>query len=303
MPEPAGRRAPERPPRRQRDPELAAAAAFALASLAALGFAAVYWFGGQPQLEGVLLAASFAGLAYGLATWARHLLPPGPFVEEHEPFEPSAGERVAFEDELERDTRPVTRRRLLGTTLGLAAGSLGLAFLVPLRSLGPRPPAALFSTPWRTGVRMVTKEGRALQADAIEVGEVVTVFPEGHTDAGDAPAVLLRVDPAELALPGERAGWAPRGLLAYSKLCTHLGCAVGLYEQESQRLFCPCHQSAFDVLRGAHPLAGPATRPLPQLKVVVGRDGFVRAGGDFSGPPGPAFWELPPQASRSGRPT
>jgi ubiquinol-cytochrome c reductase iron-sulfur subunit len=275
---------------RERRPERAILAAFGLATLGAIGFALVFSLGGQVQLEGVCLALAFAGLGYGLATWGRRLLPRGPWVEEHEPFEPPPAERAAFEDELERDTRPVARRRLLGGSLGLALGSLGLAALFPLRSLGPRPPAWLSTTPWRAGARLVTKEGELVRAADLEPGELLTVFPEGFTEAGDAPVLLIRVDPAQLVLPGDRAGWAPDGLVAYSKLCTHLGCAVGLYEQESQRLFCPCHESAFDVLRAAQPLAGPATRPLPQLPVRVDTDGHVRAAGGLSDPPGPEYW-------------
>ena len=281
-------------PRRPRA-ERTILAAFGLTTLASVGFAAVYALGGQVQLEGVLLGLAFAGLGVGFATWTRDLLPHGPWVEEHEAFEPTPRERLSFEDELERDIQPVGRRRLLMRLLGLALGSLGLAALFPLRSLGPRPPDWLYATPWRSGVRMVTEDGVPVLAKDIQPGQVVTVFPEGHTDAGNAPTVLTRVDPALLSLPAGRAGWTPGGLVAYSKLCTHLGCPVGLYEKESQRLFCPCHQSAFDILNAATPLSGPATRPLPQLPVQIGPDGVLRAGGAFSDTPGPEFWSERPR--------
>src|SRR5262245_37745734 len=151
-------------------------AAFWLTSLASAGFATVYALGGQVQLEGALLGLAFAGLAVGFAIWARDLLPQGPFVEEHEPFEPSLRERIAFEDELEQDIQPVGRRRALLRFLGLALGSLGLAALFPLRSLGPRPPGWLYATPWRSGVRMVTEDGVPVRAVDIESGDLITVF-------------------------------------------------------------------------------------------------------------------------------
>jgi ubiquinol-cytochrome c reductase iron-sulfur subunit len=285
----AGRPVPVRPAR----PERRIAAAFGLTAAAAAGFAAVYWLGGQVQLEGVLLAAAFAGLAYGLGAWARHLMPQGPFVEEHEPFASPDRERVAFAAEVEQDTRAISRRRLLGRALTLAVGALGAALLFPVRSLGPRPGGALYHTPWQAGAPAVTADGQPVRAADLAVGSVLTVFPQGHVEAGDAAALLVRVDPAALRPLPQRAGWSPDGLVAHSKLCTHAGCPVGLYEQGSNLLFCPCHQSVFALLEGARPIAGPATRPLPQLPIEVGDDGYVRARGDFDGPVGPGFWSRP----------
>jgi quinol---cytochrome c reductase iron-sulfur subunit len=274
-------------------PERLVAAALAVTALAAVGFMAVFALGGQPQLEGVLLGLAFAGLAAGFAIWAARLTPRGPYVEEHEAMTPPAAERRAFEDELARDTRAIGRRRFLGRWLGLALGSLGLAALFPLRSLGPAPGGRLFRTAWAAGTRLVTREGAPVRAGQLTLGEVLTVYPEGHARDGDVATVLVRVDPGKLRPRPGREDWAPDGLVAYSKLCTHLGCPVGLYEQETARLFCPCHQSAFDVLGGAEPLAGPAARPLPQLPLEIGPDGELRARGDFSAPVGPEFWELP----------
>src|SRR5829696_7646388 len=130
-----GRPVRVRPPR----PERRIAAAFALTAAAAVGFAAVYWTGGQTQLEGVLLAVAFAGLAFGLGAWSARLMPQGPFVEEHEPFGSSRRQRAAFAAEFEEDLQAISRRRFLGRALALAVGTLGAALLFPLRSLGPRP--------------------------------------------------------------------------------------------------------------------------------------------------------------------
>jgi quinol---cytochrome c reductase iron-sulfur subunit len=282
----AGRPVPVRPARADRR----IAAAFGLTAAAAVGFAAVYWSGGQTQLEGVLLAIAFAGLAYGLGAWAMRLMPQGPFVEEHEPFGSSRRQRAALEAEFTEDLEAISRRRFLGRALVLAVGTLGAALLFPLRSLGPRPGRSLYQTPWRAGSPAVTADGRPVRAADLAVGGVLTVFPEGHVEAGDAAALLVRVDPAALRPPPGKADWSPEGLLAHSKLCTHAGCPVGLYEEEANLLFCPCHQSVFDLLDGARPIAGPAARPLPQLPLEIGPDGILRARGDFDGPVGPGFW-------------
>ena len=281
----AGRPVPVRPAR----PDRRIAAAFGLTAIAAAGFAVVYALGGQTQLEGVLLAIAFAGLAYGLGAWAMQLMPSGPFVEEHEPFGSPGGERAAFAAEFQQDVEAISRRRLLGRALTLAVGALGAALLFPVRSLGPRPGRALDHTAWRAGALAVTADGRPVRAADLAAGGVLTVFPEGHVDDGDAAALLVRVNPGALG-----AGPDPVGLLAHSKLCTHAGCPVGLYEQETNRLFCPCHQSVFDLLDGARPVAGPASRPLPRLPIELTSDGQVRARGDFDGPVGPGFWSARP---------
>ena len=267
--------------------------AFALSSLASVGLAVVYLFGGQPQLEGALIGVSLGGLAYGFVMWAKLFLPGGNYVEERKPLASPAADRDRFVEDLSASGRLIGRRRFLSKMLWTALGALGLALFFPIRSLGPKPGRALFETPWRPGVRVVTETGRPVAAADLPTGGVLTVFPEGRTTAADAQALLIRVDPAELKPVPGREEWAPQGFVAYSKICTHAGCPVGLYDQRSGDLFCPCHQSVFDALDGARPTAGPATRPLPQLPLMVDRDGFIVAQGDFSEPAGPGFWNLP----------
>jgi ubiquinol-cytochrome c reductase iron-sulfur subunit len=148
----------------------------------------------------------------------------------------------------------------------------------------------LFETAWRPGIRLVTPEGAPVGVGDVPVGGVLTVFPERQTRRADAQTILVRVDPTTLQPLAGRESWSPEGYLAYSKICTHAGCPVGLYEQSSNSLFCPCHQSVFDVLNGAEPVAGPATRALPQLPIEIGPDGFLVAQGDFTEPVGPGFW-------------
>ena len=266
------------------------AASFWVAIVAAIGLGIVYWRGGQPQAEGALIAGAAGGVAIGLVTWAHRLLPQGPSVEHLDQPAGSAAEQAAFEEDLERGGI-ITRRRLIVRSLGAAIVAFGGAFFLPLRSLGPRPSdAELNTSPWVRGRRLVTPDGSPLMADEIPLNSLVSVFPEGALDSETGQATLVRVEDALIhPLPG-REGWTPGGLIAYSKVCTHAGCPVGLFEAATHQLLCPCHQSTFDVLRGATPIFGPAGAPLPQLPLIVGADGSVQAGGGFSDPPGPSFW-------------
>jgi ubiquinol-cytochrome c reductase iron-sulfur subunit len=266
------------------------AAAFVLSTLGALGLAAVYVTGGQPQLEGAMLAVSFGGLGVGLVLWAKHLLPPEPVTGPREEMGSSAAERSAFEATFERGELELERRTFLGRLLLAALGALGLALLFPIRSLGPSPGRTLLRTAWRPGRRLVREDGSLVRVGDLEVGGVVTVFPEGALDAADSQVVLVRVDVAALRPRRGREGWSPDGHVAFSKVCTHVGCPVGLYRETTHSLLCPCHQSTFDVLDEARPIFGPATRSLPQLPLMVTGDGVLAAQRDFTEPVGPGFW-------------
>lgn len=268
------------------------ALAFVLSALASIGLTIVYALGGNPQLEGALIGLAMGGLAIGFILWSKHLMPRGPFVEEREPLASPEPEREAVAEDFSRREGSLPRRRLLVRALVGALAALGAALVFPIRSLGPAPGRSLFRTPWRGGRRLVSVDGSPVAADDLPVGGVLTVFPEGHTDAADAQVVLVRVDPAAYEPPPGREDWSPMGYLAYSKICTHAGCPVGLYEQITNRLFCPCHQSVFDVLDRARPIGGPATRALPQLPLAIDDAGMLRARGDFSEPVGPAWWDL-----------
>jgi ubiquinol-cytochrome c reductase iron-sulfur subunit len=273
----------------ERRAELAVAFAFLVTAAAAVGLAAVYLSGGQPQLEGALLAVAFSGLAYGFVTWGQKLMPPGPVVEDRHVQGSPRAEVEEMEDDFERGG-VVGRRTLILRALTIAGGALGVAALFPIRSLGPRPGNALTTTPWKPGLRLVTDNGTPVQAADVPLDGLVTVFPEGHAGSADGQAVLMRVHPGQVKpLPG-RESWTPDGLVAYSKVCTHAGCPVGLYQAANHTLLCPCHQSAFDVLDHARPTFGPAAVALPQLPLRLDGDGYVRAQGDFSAPVGPAFW-------------
>ncbi|MDQ3986344.1 MAG: Rieske 2Fe-2S domain-containing protein [Actinomycetota bacterium] len=259
--------------------------AFILSAAASIGLMVTYFLGGQPQAEGVLIGVALGGMAYGLIVWAKELTPEGHFVEEREAHESSPEERADAVGDFEAGQEVVARRGFLAKSLGAAIGALGLAALFPIRSLGSRPGRELYRTSFTEGVPLVTQDGIRVRPENLEVGGILTVFPQGATDAADSQTVLIKVAPGEIS-------GAPEDLVAYSKICTHAGCPVGLYQPTTNQLFCPCHQSAFDVLRGAKPTVGPATRPLPQLPIDIDELGYVIARGDFEEPVGPAFWDL-----------
>ena len=192
-------------------------------------------------------------------------------------------------DELARSASVLTRRKFLTTLLAGAAAVLGLSQLALVASFGPKS-RGLRSTAWRPGVRLVTFDGRLITRDALAGGGMLVAFPEGHTEAADSQVALLRL-PDITALPG-RESWSPEGFFAYSRVCTHAGCAVSQYEDETQALLCPCHQSTFDLRDGCRPVAGPAARPLPQLPLAIDADGYLVAQRDFDRPIGPGFWNL-----------
>jgi ubiquinol-cytochrome c reductase iron-sulfur subunit len=180
-------------------------------------------------------------------------------------------------------------------TAGGACAALGVAVLFPIRSLGPRPGKDLKRTPYAGGRRRIVREdGSPIRPDELTTDGLLTVWPERYTDAADAPTLLIRLDEEQERQfrPREgREGWTVEGVVAFSKLCTHAGCPVGLYQAEIGQLLCPCHQSTFDVIDGARPIFGPAARSLPQLPLALDDEGYLIATGDFSGPTGPGFWD------------
>jgi ubiquinol-cytochrome c reductase iron-sulfur subunit len=277
----------------RRRAERRAAAALAVAILAGVGLFVVYFAGGQTQIEGALFAIAFGGLGVALGLWANHLLDAREVVEERHELSSGAAGRQAFEMALTEEVGPVLgRRSLLVKLLAGAGGALGLALLLPVLSLGPAPGNSLKVTPWARGKRVVDENGEPVSLDQVPEDGFLTVFPEGSEGAADAQTLLIHVRPGSLRLPPERMAGVPEGThVAYSKICTHAGCPVGLYRAESQSLICPCHQSQFDVADGGKPFFGPAARPLPQLPLGVDEEGVLVAQGDFPEPVGPAFWD------------
>ncbi|MBW3615626.1 MAG: Rieske 2Fe-2S domain-containing protein [Actinobacteria bacterium] len=264
--------------------------AFTASMIAALALAVVYWRGGQPQLEGVLLAVSLGGIGVGMVVWAKRFLPAGEITEERGRMASTDEEVASFTQAFEQGEQAIQRRALLLKLLGGAVGALGIAALFPIRSLGPRPGRGLFDTAFRNGVRLMTVDNEPIRPEDLSVGGVVTVWPEGHVGEPDSPTLLVKVEDPELFRPPTVARWTVGGIVAYSKLCTHTGCPVGLYQARERLLLCPCHQSTFDVVEGAKPIFGPATRPLPQLPIGLNQAGELVSTGDYREPVGPGFW-------------
>ena len=276
--------------------QMRAAACFVVATLAAIALAVVYWEGGQPQAEGVLLAVSLGGIGVGIVLWAKHFMPDEEVVEDRHPMASTEEEVAAFAEDFRSGESTLRGRRVLVATAGGACAALGVAILFPIRSLGPRPGRGLKETAFRQGdLRLVREDGSPVRPDDVEPGGFLTVYPDGHTDSADAPTLLIRLredrDLDEFEPHPGREDWTVENLVAYSKICTHAGCPVGLYQSELGLLLCPCHQSTFDVMQWAQPVFGPAARALPQLPLALDEQGFVIATGDFSSPTGPGFWD------------
>ncbi len=271
--------------------ELLAAGLFGIAALAGFGLLVTYALDGPIQAQGLLLMACLGGIGAGIITWVDRLMAIHETVEERHGLASDPRELAAVGEALEEEAGFTRRRFLLGSLMG-ALGGLAAALAIPVLSLGPAPGRSLFTTSWRKGLRLVRVDGSVVHSSELSVDGVVTVFPEGHAGDANAATLLIRVGPGLLRLPAERLAWAPDDTVAYSKLCTHAGCPVGLYRAIQHRLICPCHQSTFDVLDGAQPVFGPAGRALPQLPIRLQADGTFVALGDYPEPVGPGFWNM-----------
>jgi ubiquinol-cytochrome c reductase iron-sulfur subunit len=164
------------------------------------------------------------------------------------------------------------------------------------------PVALLEETMWTEGMRLAhDPEGTPIRAADVTLGSAVHVIPESlaalsHDEGyleekAKAIVLLMRLLPEDLNETPEKADWSYDGIVAYSKVCTHVGCPVALYEQQTHHLLCPCHQSQFDVANGAAVIFGPAARPLPQLPITIDDEGYLVARSGFTEPVGPSFWE------------
>lgn len=253
------------------------------ALVAALGGATfgVGWLAGWPTaVFGTGAGLGLIALGVALRRYVVERFPDVEAVEARPPADADDEEPIA-------DIRPVPRRRLLGRVIAGAAGVLGLGFLAPVVSLGPAPSRAFSRTPWAAGVRLVTSDGEPVRPEDLPSGAVSTVWPSDNVGREIAAVVVLRLATGE-PKPPTNLNWVVDGdVVAYSKVCTHAGCPVGLFRETDAALFCPCHQSTFDAQRGAQPTFGPAARALPQLPLGVDGDGYLVARGDFPEPVGP----------------
>ncbi|HJT38473.1 MAG TPA: Rieske (2Fe-2S) protein [Actinomycetota bacterium] len=265
---------------------------FLLSTGASISLAVIYALGGQVQAEGAMLFVALGGIAVGLVLWSHLMMPRRIYVQERELTFDEPAEREEAEESFLEGAGQIGRRSFLGKVLGAAVGALAVAFLFPIRSLGKAPGRALFKTSWTAGARAVTADGRPVVAATMSVNSVLTVFPEGSIDSADSQTLLIKTPPGLFKPKPGRETWTADGIVAFSKICTHAGCPVGLYQAATSQLFCPCHQSVFFVPQGCKPIHGPATRPLPQLPIAVDAEGYVIAQGDFPEPVGPEFWNF-----------
>jgi ubiquinol-cytochrome c reductase iron-sulfur subunit len=280
------------------------------AALCGVGFVVVYALdslGNRTQLFGLLLGGAFAFVAAALIIIGKRLVVTEEIEEDYPPPEHPA-EQLELTQIVRESSSRFTRKRLMTGAATTAAGALGLAALTPALSMGPAlRTEPLLRTPWRRGRRLVDENGRRYLADDIEPGTFYTAYAEGAPkDDMGSPLVVVRLEPHALKLPPDRSGWAPGGILAYSKICTHAGCAIALYRkptfapaQPRPALVCPCHYSTFDPATGGTVLFGPAGRDLPQLPLMVDPGGGLRAAGNFSGPVGPSWWGVRMWRARS----
>jgi ubiquinol-cytochrome c reductase iron-sulfur subunit len=273
--------------------EMAAAAMFFLAILGYAGFGAAYWVNARSELLGAALGVGMSATGAAFVIWGKYLMPKGPFVEERHTMVPTPEERARIiNDFSSRGKVAIERRSFLVKLMGGAVGILSVVAAFPLlRSLGPLPGDTLYHTKWRKGIRVVTVEGAPVNVADLDVGGTATVFPADDVGSAISQTILVRASTLPVVTRPGREDWSPEGYIAYSKVCTHAGCPVALYQEDTQQLLCPCHQSLFNVLEGAEPVFGPAPRPLPQLPLAVDGEGFLIAQGDFDQPIGPGFWE------------
>jgi ubiquinol-cytochrome c reductase iron-sulfur subunit len=296
-------RAPDDPAERKtpsnRGAETLVAALLALSALWAFGFTAVYATdGGDTQLLGLTLGGALALLAAACVIAGKAVVPQETAVEERPQLlkEEEAEEVV---DTLEQGGDGISRRALLGGAAGLAGAGLLTAAATPLASLGPDLDR-IHQTPWRRGVRLVDDRGTPYRAADIELGSFYTALPEhGDLESLGAGLLVVRLAPGDIRLPAARRSWAPEGILAYSKICTHAGCAISLYRYptyqatSSEPAFtCPCHYSTFLPGEGGRVAFGPAGRALPQLPLMIDPEGMLRAAGIFREDIGPSWWSI-----------
>jgi len=248
---------------------------------------------------GMAISLFFIGL--GAIHWAKTLMPDTEVVAQRHEFRSPDSDRKEFVEAVKSGAAAsgLGRRSLIKRSLGAALGLSALSPLLLLRDLGPLPGKELEKTTWKSGTYLVTDPGnRRIKASDLEVGAVAQVLPEiadpEHrklSDIAKDAVLLIRLRPQEFNLEADRLAMTHDGIIAFSKICSHMGCAVALYEQQTKHLLCPCHQSTFDVTRAAKVIFGPSARPLPQLDITIDQEGYLVARQPFSEPVGPSFWE------------
>ncbi|HYO85181.1 MAG TPA: Rieske 2Fe-2S domain-containing protein [Dermatophilaceae bacterium] len=271
---------------------------------------------------GVALGLSLLCIGLAAVHWAKTLMPDEESVEERHPVRATEENRQGVVETLREggEKAQIGRRPLIAVTGGAALGLFALPPLLQLvGGLGPVPGSQLSETFWQAGMRLMREPGMTpIRADEVTLGSVYHVLPEGidknlnqkpqldaegnaidfrfDEDLGllerkaKAATLMVRLKPEEIKSDKQRS-WGYDGIVAHNKICTHAGCPVGLYEQTTQHLLCPCHQTTFDVANDCEVVFGPGKRALPQLRISVDKEGYLIATQGFTEPVGPSFWE------------
>ncbi|MEO5852827.1 MAG: Rieske 2Fe-2S domain-containing protein [Nocardioides sp.] len=260
---------------------------------------------------GLTLGLALVLIGVGVIQWARKLMSDHEIVEMRHPARSSEEDRAETLAALATGTEEsgIARRPLIRNTMLGAMGLVGITPILALRDLGPLPGDSLLSTPWKAGMRVfVDVLGTPIKPSDLEFGTLVNGQPAALYDTNEegeplyegvdlqvakskGSVILVRMEPDSI-IPGEgRENWAVDGILCYSKICSHVGCPISLYERTTHHVLCPCHQSTFDLSDSAKVIFGPAARPLPQLPLTLDDEGYLVAQSDFNEPIGPSFWE------------
>jgi ubiquinol-cytochrome c reductase iron-sulfur subunit len=278
--------------------ELVAIVLLALGALCAVAFVVFYALDRLPdqtQLLGGSLGLSLLFVAAALTVTSKKLVVDEE-IEDDYPVPEHPEEQETIARVVEESGSRLTRRRLFKLSLGAAGGALGVAILTPVASLGPVVEVkGFYDTTWRRGRRLVDEKGKPWRASDIEENDFYTAFPEGaDKEALASPVVVVRLKPDQLK---SHEGFAANGIVAFSKICTHAGCAISLYraplfqpDEPRPALVCPCHYSTFDPADGGTVTFGPAGRKLPMLPLEIDANGYLRAAGTYDGPVGPSWW-------------
>lgn len=313
-------------PELERRAELQVAGMFGLATLLTLGFCVAYFavpedktlfgFDALNFALGTTLGGALLLIGMGAVQWARQLMHNEEIDEErHEIASPDEDRTAALEiTTVSAAESGLGRRSLIRNSLFGALGVLGLPAVVLLADLGPLPGSELRRTVWQKGMRVVNDvSGTPIRPEDLELGQLVNAEPAVLVPTGDeeadhengvlhgverlnakakAAVILVRMRTDEITPPKGREDWGVNGILCFSKICTHVGCPISLWEQQTRKVLCPCHQSTFDLTDGGKVTFGPAHRPLPQLQLGIDDEGYLIAMGDFEDQVGPSFPEL-----------
>jgi len=263
---------------------------------------------------GLGIALALLAIGLGAIHWSKAIMSDKEFIE---PRHATRGRDTTREAAVQafRDANEESgfgrRTAIRGSLIAALAASI-VPGVVLFRGLAPHnstsnpiagdPVALLSHTMWKEGERLAhDPSGLPIRAADLQLGSAVHVIPESLKDVSHhdgyleekakAIVLLMRLLPEQLPAEHNKLEWSYDGIVAYSKVCTHVGCPVALYEQQTHHLLCPCHQSQFDVSRSAAVIFGPAARPLPQLPITVDDEGYLIAQSDFHEPVGPSFWE------------